>query len=129
MTVHVKETTGGTPIRSRTVNGEQVQAADAYPAPRHYFTPRELIALHSDNLVHELTVPTGARFATGRLVGSSDTDYANFSFGEDPGAAIGQGEPIYHKEEIDIAAPDEFRIIKGSTTGNLWLIVHYWDVA
>ncbi len=125
--VTIKETPGGTAIKVRVVGGEDVQQVEAAIVQRTYYTGAQQIDLQSSpTVVKTLTVPSGARFATARLEGSTSTDFARFYFVDTPSATV--GEPLYHQEELDILEPATFKVIKGTGSGTLTLWVQYYDV-
>ncbi len=126
--VTIKETPGGTPIKVRSVSGEDVQSTEAGVIPRIYKTGYQAFDLQSSpTVVKTLTIPSGARFAVGRLEGGTATDYARFLFVDTPSATV--GEPLWHQEEIDILDPTNFKIIKGSGSGTLTFHVQYYDTS
>ncbi len=125
--VTIKETPGGTAIKVRSVSAEDVQIIEAGIIPRIYKAGYQQIDLQSaPTVVKTLTIPSGARFAVGRLEGATSTDYARFLFVDTPSATV--GEPLWHQEELDILDPANFKVLKGSGTGTLTLHVQYYDI-
>jgi len=119
----VKETPGGTPVKTRDgLSGEKIQILSV---GAHVRTYKGIESITVTGTAGILTVPLGATHADILAEGAASTDFIRYWHGgNNPTSTI--GKKLKDHEEIISADPSSFRHILGSGSGTVVLRIEYY---